>query len=87
MKLPTLTKDEGISQVDWTLAGYTTPVKNQGQCGSCWAHSAVEQIESQWIWEGGAPWELSVQQVTSCTEGTFGCGGGDTTGAYEQVFI
>lgn len=71
--------------VDWTAAGYVTPVKNQGQCGSCWAHSATEQIESQWMLAGNSMWELSVQQINSCTQGTFGCGGGDTTGAYEQL--
>jgi len=72
-------------EVDWTAAGYVTPVKNQGQCGSCWAHSATEQIESQWMLAGNPMWPLSVQQVNSCTGGTFGCGGGDTTGAYTQL--
>mmetsp|Transcript_26353 Transcript_26353/g.58983 ORF Transcript_26353/g.58983 Transcript_26353/m.58983 type:complete len:428 (-) Transcript_26353:144-1427(-) len=73
-------------RVDWTEAGYVTPVKNQGQCGSCWAHSAAEQIESQWMIDAGqAMWGLSVQQLTSCTMETLGCGGGDTTLAYEQL--
>jgi len=35
--------------------------------------------------DGNAPWRLSVQQVTSCTANGFGCGGGDTIEAYEQV--
>eukprot|EP00616_Rhizochromulina_sp_CCMP1243_P012871 CAMPEP_0118963412 /NCGR_PEP_ID=MMETSP1173-20130426/1319_1 /TAXON_ID=1034831 /ORGANISM="Rhizochromulina marina cf, Strain CCMP1243" /LENGTH=383 /DNA_ID=CAMNT_0006911735 /DNA_START=20 /DNA_END=1171 /DNA_ORIENTATION=+ len=85
-KVATPRSDVGtVETVDWTAAGYVTPVKNQGQCGSCWAHSAVEQIESQWMLAGNAPWALSVQQVTSCTAGTFGCGGGDTVGAYDQL--
>ena len=54
--------------VDWTAAGYVTPVKNQGQCGSCWAHSATEQIESEFMLAGNAMWELSVQQVTSVSK-------------------
>ncbi|EWM28848.1 cysteine proteinase [Nannochloropsis gaditana] len=72
-------------QVDWVAAGATTSIGNQGQCGSCWAFSATSQIESAFILAGHAPWRLSVQQVTSCTSGGFGCGGGDTIQAYEQL--
>ena len=71
--------------VDWTAAGMTTPVKNQGQCGSCWAHSATEQIESEFMLSGEAPLEFSVQQVTSCVKKCFGCGGGDTPAAYDYI--
>ena len=35
-------------------------------------------MESQWIMNGNTVWEFSVQQVTSCTASTRGCGGGDT---------
>ena len=73
------------SIVDWTKQGVVTPVKNQGQCGSCWAHSATEQIESEWILAGNSMWEFSVQQVTSCVKNTLGCGGGDTPAAYEYL--
>ncbi|GAB5030372.1 cysteine protease [Nannochloropsis oceanica] len=73
------------AMVDWVEAGATTSVANQGQCGSCWAFSATSQIESAFIMDGNAPWRLSVQQVTSCTANGFGCGGGDTIEAYEQL--
>ncbi len=71
--------------VDWTAAGMVTPVKNQGQCGSCWAHSVTEQIESEWLLAGNAMWEFSVQQVTSCTTTTAGCGGGQTYLGFEYL--
>jgi len=73
------------TNVDWTKEGMVTPVKNQGQCGSCWAHSAAEQIESEWMLAGNAMWEFSVQQVNSCVKNCFGCGGGDTPAAYEYL--
>jgi hypothetical protein len=73
------------SSVDWTSEGVVTPVKNQGQCGSCWAHSVTEEIESQWAMDGNAIWEFSVQQVNSCTDTCYGCGGGDTVYAYDYL--
>jgi len=80
-------RDAGASSpvVNWLTKGKVTPVKNQGQCGSCWAHSVTEQIESQFAINGNALWEFSVQQVTSCTPGTFGCGGGDTVAGYDYL--
>jgi len=74
------------SLVDWT-GRYTTPVKDQGYCGSCWAFSATEQIESDAIRQLGAGTGtmLSTEQVTQCTTGAFGCGGGWTETAYGYV--
>ena len=81
-------------QVDWRkVDDVLTPVKNQGQCGSCWAFSTTEQVESQFYLAGGPPVVLSAQQVTSCAkyiddpeEGCcFGCGGGDVTVAYDYI--
>ena len=59
---------------DWTGV-LTTPMRDQGQCGSCWAFSAVMQIESDAIrllgWPADSTGWLSAQQVTSCsTAGT-----------------
>lgn len=74
----TYTLPPGVTaSADWSGV-LTTPVKNQGVCGSCWAHSAVEQLESDFMREGGNQTILSVQQVTSCTlyYQAGGCNGG-----------
>jgi len=73
------------SYINWAEKGVVTPVKNQGQCGSCWAFSAAEQIESQWALSGQALWEFSPQQVASCTTNAYGCGGGYTEYAFDYI--
>jgi len=70
--------------VDWTGI-YTTPVKNQGYCGSCWAFSATEQIESDAMRVLGVNYILSPEQITQCDNAAFGCGGGWTETAYGYV--
>jgi len=62
-----------------------TPVYNQGQCGSCWAFSITENIESQWALAGNQLTGLSMQQVVSCDSNDGGCNGGDPPTAYEYV--
>jgi len=72
--------------VDWSAQGATTPVKDQGYCGSCWAFSATEQIESDYYLQKGKLYTLSAQQVTSCTgKPSAGCDGGWTESAYSYV--
>jgi len=78
--------------IDWRLTTAVTAVKNQGQCGSCWAFSATEAVESQISLATGAypRLGLSPQQITSCapstgTYGCQGCNGGFTEGAYDYL--
>jgi len=63
---------------------YITPVKDQGQCGSCWAHSADEAIESfdMLAASRSSPLVLSVEQCTACTYNYNGCNGGWPHDAY-----
>jgi len=72
--------------VDWVAKGATTAVKDQGQCGSCWAFSAVDAIESYGFLSGKYGLiKLSTQQVTSCDKVDQGCNGGNTETAYQYV--
>jgi len=70
---------------DWNTKGAITPVKNQGQCGSCWAFSATETIESYWILAGHTTAILSPQQIVDCDSNDYGCNGGWPYNAYQYV--
>eukprot|EP00616_Rhizochromulina_sp_CCMP1243_P019035 CAMPEP_0118961974 /NCGR_PEP_ID=MMETSP1173-20130426/476_1 /TAXON_ID=1034831 /ORGANISM="Rhizochromulina marina cf, Strain CCMP1243" /LENGTH=330 /DNA_ID=CAMNT_0006910183 /DNA_START=52 /DNA_END=1044 /DNA_ORIENTATION=+ len=72
-----------VSQ-DWT-GTLTTPVKDQGYCGSCWAFSAVEQIETDTMRTLGETYILSPAQIVSCDSTAYGCSGGWTERAYNYV--
>jgi len=75
------------STFDWRnhSPAVVTPVYNQGQCGSCWAFSATENIESQWALAGHPLASLSQQQIVSCDPYDYGCGGGWPYNAYKYV--
>lgn len=63
-----------------------TGVKDQGMCGSCWAHAATEQIESHAALATGELFVLSQQQITACTPDPQQCGGtGGCAGAIAEL--
>jgi len=74
----TVLSTEGIPAAkDWRSLGAVNPVKNQAQCGSCWAFSATSAMESaQKIQKGGALLSLSEQELVSCDKECYGCQGG-----------
>jgi len=73
----------------WNSKGKLTPVKDQKQCGSCWAFSVTENIESVWmIAKDLSPSDmkpLAPQQIVDCDKRDGGCNGGDTPSAYDYV--
>lgn len=66
-----------VGDADWVASGKVSPVKNQGNCGSCWAFSAVGVLES-WALFKNQVVSLSEQQIVDCSKsyGNEGCNGG-----------
>jgi len=76
--------EELAASVDWTTKGAVTPIKDQGQCGSCWAFSTTGSTESAWQIGTGSLKSISEQQLVDCATATSsGCQGGSMAGAIQ----
>jgi C1A family cysteine protease len=60
--------------VDWRT--YMNPVRDQGQCGSCWAFASIATLEGRYAIRKSTKYQLSEQQLVDCATACNGCGGG-----------
>ncbi|KAM5561241.1 ervatamin-B-like [Rosa sericea] len=82
-----LSETDVPTRIDWREEGAVTPVKEQGQCSSCWAFSAVATIEGITKIKSNQLISLSEQQLVDCNRDQInkGCGGGNMEDAFKYI--
>jgi cathepsin L len=69
---------------DWRRYNKVTPIRDQGNCGSCWAFAVAGTYESSYLIRNNRATDTSEQALLSCS-GAGNCGGGDRSAAYTYM--
>lgn len=76
MKAPKLDVSQISALPTYYISPYVTPIRDQGQCGSCWAFAGVAAFESAIYKKDGIAVDLSEQYLVSCNDDGWSCNGG-----------
>ena len=79
-----LNKDK-LRKYSWNDTGLLSPVKNQGQCGSCWAFSVTTALETFMRQRNYSVDRLSEQELVDCSTKDYGCNGGMMHTAFDYI--
>jgi KDEL-tailed cysteine endopeptidase len=86
---PDFTIVQDVENFDWREYNAVGPVRNQGQCGSCWAFATTANAESVWAIHTGQLYDLSEQYLVDCATGkeylNMGCQGGNMDSAFKYM--
>lgn len=77
------------NSIDWTTKNVVNPIRDQGQCGSCWSFATTSNAESVWAISKGYLTDLSEQYLVDCAKGISyynnGCNGGQPDSAFKYM--
>lgn len=82
---PVKLTNKAEESIDWRDRGFVNPVKNQDQCGSCWAFSMVTCCETAWAQSSNILLRFGEQNIVDCAKNMWGCAGGWPDGAWDYV--
>ena len=80
-----INRRSNADSLDWREKGVVNEIKDQAQCGSCWAFSSIQAVESANAISTGTLQRYSEQNLVDCVTGCSGCDGGLMTIAYDHV--
>lgn len=77
------------NSIDWRNKGVVNPIRDQGQCGSCWAFATTANAESVWAIYSGKLFDFSEELLVDCASGVgyfnLGCNGGNPDSAFKYM--